>query len=325
MKPIAFARFALSCLMAILLFAGAVWAAEPRQSFQARGGVLDMQLHLPYFSVSTDRGTLETFHIDTPGAAVQVHQFDQFRNFMGKLTDPKVYSLDLSPDGTHFVSVVQGNLLALVNSETGERRILNPALQGHYLMRQAAFLDNDHIVLALLSNEFVLYQISTGEVLYRVSTIPSAFAHFELDPHKERIVASNESGVIQVMDARTGEIQRELRGGNLNNVFRVDLESGFVFCAGQDMQAALYDIEDGSYRRYPADFPVYSAGLSANAERGAYAWREDNSLRVIDLPEGREIAILEGHHATVNAIRFLPDGRILSGGDETSIYLWEKP
>jgi WD40 repeat protein/Flp pilus assembly protein TadD len=53
---------------------------------------------------------------------------------------------------------------------------------------------------------------------------------------------------------------------------------------------------------------------------------DDNSIKLWELPSGRELRTLIGHTNHVYSVVFSPDGRILaSGGDDNSIKLWELP
>ncbi len=50
----------------------------------------------------------------------------------------------------------------------------------------------------------------------------------------------------------------------------------------------------------------------------------DGSVRVWDLPGGKEIGPFKGHEGSVTALAFAPDGKTLaSGGSDTTILLWD--
>jgi hypothetical protein len=48
-----------------------------------------------------------------------------------------------------------------------------------------------------------------------------------------------------VIDTKTGKLLKELKGLNVDNVYKVDYKKGIISGAGQDRRGSLYDVNSG--------------------------------------------------------------------------------
>jgi WD40 repeat protein len=49
----------------------------------------------------------------------------------------------------------------------------------------------------------------------------------------------------------------------------------------------------------------------------------DETLRIWDVATGRTLATLQGHTASVKSLAVLPDGRVVSGSDDKTVRVWD--
>ena len=76
------------------------------------------------------------------------------------------------------------------------------------------FVGRTHLLFGYLGNEVALFDIKTKKERYRVQLTESKFSDFALNNDRSKAAFGCESGVITVIDTRTGKTIRELEGIN---------------------------------------------------------------------------------------------------------------
>ncbi len=67
-----------------------------------------------------------------------------------------------------------------------------------------------------------------------------------------------------------------------------------------------------------------SAASNKNNNNNKIASTREKSSNTDDKLEAREVACLEGHHERITSVAITLDGqRIVSGGDDNNIFVWE--
>ena len=96
-----------------------------------------------------------------------------------------------------------------------------------------------------------------------------------------------------------------------------------VVTASHDGTAAVWETETGKkvHSLVGHQGAVYGAAFSADGEHVATAGR-DGLVLVWDVAGGELIAMLEGHPNGVMVVEFLPDGSVISGGQDGSVRHW---
>src|SRR5262249_17421947 len=136
---------------------------------------------------------------------------------------------------------------------------------------------------------------------------------------------------LTLWDVATGKALRRfeakaIRAGGPSIAFSPDGKT--LLAAGKNNTAYLWEVASGKLRP-KFSLPMHQgtsgwAAFSADARTLAYcAAPFEGTMRLHDVPSGREVARLQGHLAPVTTFVFLPDGRhLLSGSKDTTMLLW---
>jgi WD40 repeat protein len=184
---------------------------------------------------------------------------------------------------------------------------------------RAKFLDENHIIYALLSNQVYLYDIKNKKILKEIQISQSKFSSFRLTQDKSKLVVCDESGVISMLDSKSFEILKIFRYQNLDNVFQVDIKNNLILTAGQDRRAAVYNLDtnEAYYKEY--SFLIYAAALSPSTKLAAVASDEENNVTIFDTNTQANLYKLTQNKATLSNILFLNENEIFVTSDAKQI------
>jgi len=296
---------------------------KPYDFIEAGGNVVDIVVTDDMLTVSTDKGAIESYSMSTKEELAKI-EFPMITDFMGDSIYPKVFSTDYLKVSKKYLAVVQANsgYRELFVIKDGKKTELISAKDKHFISK-AKFVDENRIMIALLSNEYILYDIKEKKELYRVHVSYSHFSDFMLSEDRSMLVGSSESGKITVLNVDSGKIIKTLKGGNVDNVYKVGIKNGKVLAAGQDRRGIVYDIDTGSFVRFDGHFLIYAGALSTDGKKAAFAFTEDNDIVVFDVFSERELYTLKGQKSTLNSIVFIDDKTIVSGSDDKFIMIWK--
>ena len=303
------------------IFLYATPTLKPIDTIEINGTVKDMVLRENLLVIATDMGHIEIKDIDT-NQSIKNIAIPNVKDFMGDEIPARVMSTDkidnqyllLSDSGKGGYSnlyIYDKNLTQILSAKDKEAII------------KARFIDKEHILLGYLSNEMALLDVKSKKEIYRVQLSESKFSDFALNVNKSQAVFSCESGILTVVDVKTGKILKELKGQNLDNVYRVDFKNGMISGAGQDRRGSLYDVTTGKGSYIAGDFLIYSTALSPSASKVAFAMDEQNNISVYNSSSKSKIALLKGQKSTLNVIIFQDENKIFSASDDSTILVWD--
>lgn len=295
---------------------------SPEASIKASGNVMDIIVHNGKITASTDAGTIESYNIKDKKLIYKM-QFPKITDFIGDKIHPKIFSVDYLKTINQYLAVVQatnGARELFLIKEGKKTKLIDD--KKRLFIAKAKFVDENRIMLALLSNEFILFDISKKKILYRVHVNYSHFSDFMLNEEKTIVAGGCESGEISLLDVNTGKKIKVLEGANLDNVYKVDFKKGKILGAGQDRRGSIYDQESGSYDKFAGNFLIYAGALSPSAKKAAFAFTEDNDIVIFDLYTKNEIVTLRGQKSTLNTIVFINENELVSGSDDKFIMIW---
>ncbi len=310
-------------LILYLIFTFSLFAIstfKPVDTIEINGTVKDMVLDKNHLIVSTDMGHIEVYDI-TKKEKIKEIAIPDVKDFMGDVMPARIMSTD----------VINGKYLLL--SDSGKGGYSNLYLYDGKLIQllsskdkkaiiKVRFIDDKHILFGYLSNEVSLFDISTKKELYKVQLSESKFSDFMLNEDKTEAVFACESGVLSVVDVKRGEVIRELKGQNLDNVYRVDFKNGMVSGAGQDQRASIYNVSTGQGDYIKGHFLIYATALSPSASKVAFAMDEQNNISIYNTSTKSKIALLKGQKSTLSIIIFQDENRLFSASDDNTIMVW---
>ncbi len=295
---------------------------KPYKELKFDGGVKDMVLTPTELVVGTDTGKLQVYATKLQ-KIVKTVQLPKIKDFMGDIIDTRVASVDF----------LNGKYLLLSDSGIGgytniwiyENDKLKKIISHEKKLSivKARFIDDDHILFGYLSNEVALYDIKNNKMIYVHQLSESKFSDFALNEDKSLGAFACESGIIYIVDTKTGKVTKELKGVHVDNVYKVDMKNNIVTGAGQDRRASYFNLKTGSQGYFNGTFLIYATGLSPKGEKAAYAIDENNNIGVYDLTTKSKIALLKGQRSTLNTIVFADENTLYSASEDDIVIMWK--
>jgi cytochrome c len=132
----------------------------------------------------------------------------------------------------------------------------------------------------------------------------------------------DQSAIIWRLDAGSARAVLRFHEGAVNAV--AVMSNGRFFTAGEDGRIALWTLGDSAPMQIFEGHsgPIVSLAVSPDEQEIASAsW--DESASVSSLTNGQSKSF-KGHRGNVNAVGFLPDGRLVSAGYDTNVRIWPK-
>jgi len=311
----------LSLLALLTVCSWSLTELSPIDSIEINGTAKDMVLSGEQLVIATDMGHIEIYNTQDNNKTNEI-SIPNVKDFMGDEIPARVLSTDtigekyllLSDSGKGGYSdlyIYDNNLTQLLSA------------QDKVAIIKARFIDENHILLGFLSNEVALYDIKSKKEKYRVQLSESKFSDFALNEDKSQVVFACESGVLSLVDVQSGKLIRELKGQNVDNVYRVDFKNGIISGAGQDQRGSIYNAKSGKGEYIKGHFLIYSTALSPSASKVIFTMDEQNNLSLYNTMTKSKIALLKGQKSTLNVILFKNENIIYSASDDNTIMVWD--
>lgn len=310
----------------ITLFLSITWlysntVLSPVLEIVVDGTAKDMVLRDKELVIGTDSGKLQVYDYEAKVFTSMITLPD-VEDFVGDIMPARVFSVDemhgryllLSDSGKGGYSdlwIHENNITTQIVSAEDKKAVI-----------KVRFINKDQVLLAYLSNEAALFDIPSKKELYRVQLSESKFSDFALNEKKTQAVFACESGVLNIIDTKSGEIIKVLQGLNVDNVYKVDFKQGIVSGAGQDRRGALYDVMMGMGEYIEGHFLIYATALSPSSKRVAFTMDEQNNISIYNRATKTKIAELKGQKSTLNTILFKDENTLFSASDDKTVMMW---
>ena len=294
---------------------------EPIRQYISSGAVVDIRVDKNRLFCATDASCVDVFDIETAKIIKKI-EVPKIADFMGDEINSKVYSVDVMDEkimllsqankGFRRVHIYHNKKLELLISEKDE-----------LYMVKARFLNKNTLILGLLSNEIISYDVEKKKINWREQISHSKFSDLVLNENKDEIVVADESGNLKVLDVKDGALIGTLSGQNLDNVFQVDYKNGVIATAGQDRRIVVYDRATSSSYYKSSSFLIYSVGLSPSGKIVGYASDENNNVTLFDTSTEETLGHFGGNKMTLSNILFINEKEFLVSSDDKVINLFQ--
>ena len=145
----------------LLILVSSLYSAQinsPIQKFISSGAVTDIVYSDNKLYSATDASCVDIFDVSKNEIIKQV-KVSQITDFMGDIIDSKVYSVDKIGEKILILSQAQKGARRVHIYQNGVTKLVLPYTKKLFIAK-AKFLDKDTIVLGLLSNEIISYDIN---------------------------------------------------------------------------------------------------------------------------------------------------------------------
>ncbi len=297
----------------------------PVGEIEAGGNVIDLVVKDGKIIVATDSGSLEIYNQKSLKLEKRV-AFEPIKDFMDNPINPKLFSVDKVDAKEIYLALLQSptsyRRLAVVKDGKVEYLIQE---DDRLMIKKAKFVTEDKVLLGLLSNEIILFDIHAKKSIYRFQLSQSHFSDFVLNEDKTFFAATDESGKVYLVDTFRGNVLKTYAGGNVDNVYKLDMKKDRIITAGQDRRGIVYDRSSKDFDRYDASFLIYACALSPSSKIAAWAFNEKNDIILFNLDTKTKIHTLRGQKSTLNSIVFVNEKELFSASDDKFIMQWRLP
>jgi len=294
---------------------------KPDLQLKADAAVIDIVYNDNKLYVSTIASSVNIFDLKTY-KKVKTIKLPKIKDFMGDSVNAKVYSVD----------VLNSKILILSQAAHGYRSVYlyenNKLLQiissqDKLSIAKAKFVNSNTIVMALLSNDVISYDIKEKKQNWFIQVSQSKFSNFVLNEEKTEVVICDESGDLHILNINNGKTLKILSAQNLDNVFQVDYKNGIIATAGQDRRAVIYNTKFNSAYYKTAKFLIYSVGLSPSGKIAGYASDENNNVTLFKTNTKSKIGVFGGNAMTITNILFLNENEFFISSDDKIINFYK--
>ena len=306
-------------LIIFFLFVLNIFAKDltPQFSLIASGAVTDLVLKEDKLFVATSASSVDIFDINSKEKINSI-KVPKIKDFMQDIIDSKIYSVD----------VLENNILILSQGQNGGRNIdiyRNGKIENiikdkdRLFIARAKFLDENHIIYALLSNQIYLYDIKNKKIINETQISQSKFSNFKLNENRTKVVIADESGILTMINTKDLSQIKKFDTLNLDNVFQVDIKKDLIITAGQDRKCGIYSLNKKTNYYIEASFLIYSIALSPSATFAAFASDEENNVTIFNTNTKENLHKLTRNRSTLTNILFINENEIFVSSDDENI------
>jgi len=294
---------------------------KPVAQYISSGAVTDIVYKDNKLYSATDASCVDIFDVKTK-KIIQKIKVSQIKDFMGDVIDSKVYSVDIIKGKILILSQAQKGARRVHIFENGKLELFIPYTKGLFIAK-AKFINEKTILLGLLSNELISYDLKNKKENYRVAISQSKFSNFVLNEDKSEVVVADESGDLKIHATKDAKLLKELSGQNLDNVFQVDTKNGIIATAGQDRRVVIYAPKFNSAYYKHAKFLIYSVGLSPSGKIVGYSYDEDNNVALFNTITKSKMGLYGDNKMTLSNILFINEKEFFCASDDRTINLYK--
>ncbi|WP_295419835.1 WD40 repeat domain-containing protein [Sulfurovum sp.] len=291
----------------------------PIATVKASGIVSDFVEDSGYLYVATDAGSVDIIDLSTQKIVKQI-RIEPFRTAMGDIVPARVHSVDRYQGRTLLVtSGASAYRNVWINDGKKLKKIIDE--KQHMMPKRAYFTNEGKILLDTFGSDVILYDYEENYKLYESHISESTMGGMLLSQDKKKMIISDESGAVRVIDVKSSKVEQTLDSEHVDNIYSVAYRNGVIITAGQDRRVGIYRADKKAYH-IKSDFLVYCVGLSPGSDVGVYSSGIDHDLQLFNTKDGKKTDRLVGHISRPNKIMFINEKALISSGDGYTVYFW---
>ncbi len=290
---------------------------QPDVQYKASGAVNDMVLSNTKLYCGTSASSVDIFDILTK-KKVQTLHLPKIKNFLNEEIEGKVYSVDVLADKVLVLSQATGGFRE-VRLFSGDKATVVVGSDKKLYIAKAKFIDKNTLLLGLLSNDIISYDINTKKENWSMQASLSKFSNLVMSEDRSEVVVADESGELHLISTKDGHVIEIFKGQNLDNVFSVDYKKGIIVAGGQDRRVGVYEMAFKSAYHIQTPFLVYGVGLSPKGKLMAYSSDENNNVTLTKLSTKNKLGVYGGNRMTLTKILFLNEKEFFVSSDDSSV------
>ncbi len=295
---------------------------EPQYIYKLSSGlVTDVLYAKKILYVATDDGKVEIFDTKSKKEIKKI-KLKKIKDFMGDDVNSKIFSLDMvdkrflilsqESGGYSRIDLYKDNKSQLIISKDDKLNII-----------KAKFIDSENILMALISNDIISYNIKSKKKNWTRQASMSKFSSFALNNDRSMVAIADESGDVHILSTKDGKNSKTLSGQNVDNIFSVDFKGDMVLAGGQDRRAGIYNVETGSGYYKASKFFVYGVGLSPSGLIGAYSSDMNNNITLFHTRTREPIGKFASDKMIVNGIYFINEKKFFINSSSNSVWYFK--
>ena len=311
-----------SIIALLILFSSTLYTKEihPVTTIEASGIVSDFIEDAGYLYVATDAGVVDIIDLSSQKIIKQIN-FEPMETSTGEFIPTRIHSVDRFQGETLLVtSDISAYRNVWIDDGNDLKKIIDE--KRHLMPKSALFTSDGKIVFGTFGSDVSLYDNEENYQLYNTHISESTMGGMVLSHDKKKMVISDESGTVRLIDVKSSKIEKVYSSEHVDNIYRVAYSNGIIITAGQDRRVGVYAENKKPYH-IKSDFLVYCVGLSPSGRTGVYSSGLDHDLQLFNTENGKKTDLLTGHYATPNKIMFINENAIISTGDENRIFFWK--
>lgn len=306
-------------IMSIILWGVALFGISPSKTLPLKAPCVDIVIRHNIVWGSLANG--EVLKISPYGKILEKMQLPKKIDAWGEHLSQQAMSLDVSTDGSMVaIAGEEGSVFISKN-----KKIQKTSFMTRSVIKKIAFASPTQLLIAMISNEITLYDIVAQKVVWTITGGTSPLSDMAISGKKDVALIAGEAGIVKFFNPLTGATIGSFKGGNVDNIYKLDYQNGITLTSGQDRRAIVYSPQGKVIARVNGSFLIYAGGLSPLAKTAAIATDEQNTITIFDIEKQRVQTIAKGHNATLNRIAFIDEKKFVSCADENKILFWELP
>jgi hypothetical protein len=306
-----------------LLTAAILFGAElaPVQKANIEAAVLDMVDDGKYIYIATDASKVVI--LDQNLSVKKEILSRKIKDFMGTLNNADIYSVDVLNGKVLYLAQAEGGYAELYLVE-GDKKELVLSKDAMLYAKAAKFVDENRAVIALMSDETVLYDLKAKKILKRIKAGEYFYSAMAISPKRDFVAVGDEGGEVAIIDLKSFARAKLFKEINKDKILSVAMSQKYVVAGSRaDKTFALYDIATGRAKtKKNPDFFIYVVGIAPDDSVAVYGDNEKYILKVVDTFTLEVRSLLVGHKNIVNVVRFLDPKTILTGSETGEILKW---